>query len=443
MEAKQVIAAAALTTGGKPSSSASNAPPPLPAAFGAMGPPAMPASAMGSPHISSSAMGPPGAPASAYRNPQPQAFRPQTPQTRSAQSIGQSPVRNVTINAPRADTPSRSQVASPTRTRRSSVSSFASELDHRFNISSTAPYAGMFNDGQATDPRMIQAITNTMIGEYLYKYTRKAGSKEMSTSRHRRFFWVHPYTRTLYWSEQDPTTAGKHQLKAKSVQIEAVRIVTDDNPMPPGLHRKSLVVTTPGRTIKFTAPTSQRHETWSNALTYLLLKTGAERDAESATGDDAEEFNPSLAAARSQSRNTGRSRASISSYVSRGSTKVGEQSQSQHPTLRANSAQGIRSQSQNRASLSNRLSAIAGSLASRHSSKSLAQHQQQAQPDLEAHNPNDSAEDLRKVIEQQERDADRLENVRACCDGEFDTYTCGARDLVVIFPQPVDRVSVC
>jgi hypothetical protein len=31
----------------------------------------------------------------------------------------------------------------------------------------------------------------------------------------------------------------------------------------------------------------------------------------------------------------------------------------------------------------------------------------------------DSAEDLRQVIEQQERDADRLENVRACCDGKF------------------------
>jgi hypothetical protein len=29
----------------------------------------------------------------------------------------------------------------------------------------------------------------------------------------------------------------------------------------------------------------------------------------------------------------------------------------------------------------------------------------------------DSAEDLRAVIEAQERDADRLENVRACCDG--------------------------
>ena len=32
----------------------------------------------------------------------------------------------------------------------------------------------------------------------------------------------------------------------------------------------------------------------------------------------------------------------------------------------------------------------------------------------------DSAEDLRAVIAQQEKEADRLENVRACCDGEYD-----------------------
>ncbi len=30
----------------------------------------------------------------------------------------------------------------------------------------------------------------------------------------------------------------------------------------------------------------------------------------------------------------------------------------------------------------------------------------------------DSAEDVRQMIEQQERESDRLENVRACCDGK-------------------------
>ena len=31
----------------------------------------------------------------------------------------------------------------------------------------------------------------------------------------------------------------------------------------------------------------------------------------------------------------------------------------------------------------------------------------------------ESAEDVRAVIQKQEQDADRLENVRACCDGKI------------------------
>ncbi|KIV99360.1 uncharacterized protein PV09_08906 [Verruconis gallopava] len=399
-EAKQAIAAAAAAAPPKPSSSASSTVPTP--AFGSMPPPTMPASA--------------------YRQSQQinQTSRPQTPRMNPHVAVAQSPARVTgASNTGRPSTASKVQVASPTTTRRSSVSSFASELDHRFNITSGGPFESVYNDGNVNDPRMIQAITQTMIGEYMYKYTRKAGSSEMSSTRHRRFFWVHPYTRTLYWSEKNPAEAGKEQVKAKSVQIEAVRIVTDDNPLPPGLHRKSLVVTTPGRTIKLTATTSQRHETWSNALTYLLLKTGAERDAESmAASEDAAEFNPALGGPRSTSRATGRSRASVSSYMSRATTtRTASPQRQQHATLRSSSAQGMRSHSQNRASLSNRLSAIAGSIASRHSRSSMATEH------LEEHNPNDSAEDLRRLIEQQEREADRLENVRACCDGQHDVAT--------------------
>lgn len=37
----------------------------------------------------------------------------------------------------------------------------------------------------------------------------------------------------------------------------------------------------------------------------------------------------------------------------------------------------------------------------------------------EASEVHDSAEDLREMIERQDREAGRLENVRACCDGKF------------------------
>jgi len=206
----------------------------------------------------SGAMGPPAVPASAYKSNQ-QPFRPRTPV-----SALPSPSKDRgTMRASVTSTPGgRSDAISPVPTRRSSVSSFASELDHRFNIQRSHMDNRGFNPNN-TDPRMVQAITQTMIGEYLWKYTRKAGREEMSSTRHRRFFWCHPYTRTLYWSEIDP--AGSASSKAKSVSIEAVRVVTDNNPMPPGIHRKSIVVITPHRSIKFTAPTSQRHETWFNA----------------------------------------------------------------------------------------------------------------------------------------------------------------------------------
>ena len=253
-------------------------------------------------------MGPPIAPASAYsRNLRSRAnSRPQTP---SQQGYPSPSSKGGTT--PRANRYSaRSRVS-----RRSSLSSFESDLDERFNIRSDGmPMPQGVAPG--TDPRMIQAITQTMIGEMMWKYTRKAGRGEMSNTRHRRFFWVHPYTRTLYWSDRDPASANRAELKSKSVAIEAVRVVTDDNPNPPGLHRKSIIIVTPGRSVQFTAQTSQRHETWFNALSYLLLRTGPDgqptNDTDGGLTDaDVEEFNPGY-------RRSARSRVSLASFRSQG-----------------------------------------------------------------------------------------------------------------------------
>lgn len=266
-------------------------------------------------------MMPPPMPPSAWRPPS--ANRARTPT-----GVNQSPARQ-TATTPRNQSLARGDYGTP-GTRRSSVSSFQSELDDRFGLTNRH-YVGQdgFEIAANTDPRMIQAITQTMIGEFLWKYTRKAGrSGEHSENRHKRFFWIHPYTRTLYWSQQDPSQPSQKELKAKSVPIQGVRVITDENIIPPGLHTKSLVVVTPGRSIKFTAPTAQRHETWFNALSYLLLRkdpsTADETNAAALggtpskstaslhqrtdtmsssnyTAEDIAEFNPSLFA-RSTSR---------------------------------------------------------------------------------------------------------------------------------------------
>ncbi|TQW01155.1 anucleate primary sterigmata protein A [Cordyceps javanica] len=353
-------------------------------------------------------MGPPLWPASAMK-------RPSTPSTRKRSGSGQN--GTPTPRAARTGVLVDFQQKPTAIGRQPSVSSFASDIDARFDLHATDMDPTGF--GPNTDPRMIQAITQTMIGEYLWKYTRKTGRGELSANRHRRYFWVHPYTRTLYWGDKDPSSAGRSELKAKSVPIEAVRVVTDDNPMPPGLHRKSLVIIAPGRTIKFTCPTGQRHETWFNALSYLLVRTepqatyDAEDVAGSITREDVDEFNPQYGRRPALGHRPGQ--LSVSSHNSRSvrtdsaadmySMAVPTLTPTRHRTVLANKAsKGTLNKISGYWKLSSLRSRAGGSNTDLYSTNQV----------------HDSAEDLRELIERQDRDADRLENVRACCDGKHD-----------------------
>jgi hypothetical protein len=144
----------------------------------------------------------------------------------------------------------------------------------------------------STDPAVIHAITQTMIGEFLYKYTRRVVGKGHGEKRHKRFFWVHPYTKTLYWSSADPGASNVGESNAKSgscavpsdkmllltpslctAYIDAVKQVIDPNPLPPGLHQYSIIVYTPQREMKFTAPTKERHEIWFKVLAFRWILT--------------------------------------------------------------------------------------------------------------------------------------------------------------------------
>ena len=123
----------------------------------------------------------------------------------------------------------------------------------------------------STDPAIIHAITQTMIGEYMYKYTRKTmGRGGHSDKRHRRYFWLHPYTKMLYWTISDPGGAKVSEGTSKSAPIESVRVVEDSNPSPPGLHGESIIITTASREVKISAPNRERHEAWLAALEYLV-----------------------------------------------------------------------------------------------------------------------------------------------------------------------------
>ncbi|KAF4468646.1 Anucleate primary sterigmata A [Fusarium albosuccineum] len=378
----------------------------------------------GSSHGTQSNMGPPLWPASALKH------RPSTPGQRpsspmSARATAKATPRAVRNGGGYGELGTHSPAKLTDASRKSSVSSFASELDSRFNMRPGEMGIDPTGFGPNTDPRMIQAITQTMIGEYLWKYTRKTGRGEMSENRHRRYFWVHPYTRTLYWSDRDPSSAGRSESKAKSIAIEAVRVVTDDNPMPPGLHRKSLVIISPGRTVKFTCTTGQRHETWFNALSYLLLRThddvqaDTEDMAENFTREDVEEFNPQFGQ-RAANGTRPVAPPSLSSYNSRTtrneSPAVG--ASMNIPTLTPK-AQPQRPGTLSKLSGYWKGSQLSGTFSSRRGRGASAQNVNI----YEASEAHDSAEELREIIERQDREAARLENVRACCDGKHDVGT--------------------
>lgn len=123
------------------------------------------------------------------------------------------------------------------------------------------------------DRHIVSIVTQVLVGEYLYKYTRRLALSGISDNRHERFFWVHPYTMTLYWSADNHTVDFRHNGRAKSIPILGVRQEEDANPLPVGLFHKSIIVQSSERVVKITCSTRQRHNIWYSALLYLLKRT--------------------------------------------------------------------------------------------------------------------------------------------------------------------------
>ncbi|SCU94080.1 LADA_0G06392g1_1 [Lachancea dasiensis] len=123
-----------------------------------------------------------------------------------------------------------------------------------------------------SEPSIIPALTQTVIGEYIYKYYRRLGPLSTFMSRHERYFWVHPYTMTLYWSTNNPVLENPATNKTRAAAILGVEAVDDPNPYPVGLYHKSIVVKTESRSIKITCASRQRHNIWFNSLRYLVQR---------------------------------------------------------------------------------------------------------------------------------------------------------------------------
>ena len=268
----------------------------------------------------------------------------------------------------------------------SSLSSFASEIDERFNRINQAGQQDVGTSETAADPVTIESITKTMIGTYMYKYTRKPGRQEISDNRHKRYFWMHPYTRTLYWSVYNPVTAPEGAI-IKSAPVLAIRIVADHNPMPAGIHRMSIYISTPKRTLKITAIDSHDHEDWVRALLFLNQGEGSPSNGGS----------PSKAWMNS-----------VSSHSTRSRTITPEDTDE---TIRAKPAASRRGRANQ--SVSSRMSLLFRPPSSR-SVLNLSQDDTEAaviQPKASQLSLDDVANGM------------GLDNVRSCCGGQHDVST--------------------
>ncbi|GAA5805354.1 hypothetical protein HPULCUR_010870 [Helicostylum pulchrum] len=107
-------------------------------------------------------------------------------------------------------------------------------------------------------------VMHTMIGEWMMKYTRNRIGHTISNKCHRRFFWLHPYNKTLYWSQQEPGVKGG-EYKAKSVCIESFFVDKKQSGSTP-----VIVIKSTARDIRLKCITKDSHEKWVQSLNDLL-----------------------------------------------------------------------------------------------------------------------------------------------------------------------------
>lgn len=174
------------------------------------------------------------------------------------------------------------------------------------NTANSHESTGSHNQGTG----VVDAIAQTMVGEWMFKYVRRRKSfgvpdgnsrDDSSNDRHKRWVWLAPYERAILWSSKQPSSGsallGKSGRKRKltgsrncimcisitmltmgTVTIQSVLDVKDDNPSPKGiqpLFNRSILILTPQRALKFTAISAERHYTWLTALSFLAHSSQA------------------------------------------------------------------------------------------------------------------------------------------------------------------------
>ncbi|AEO62332.1 uncharacterized protein THITE_2106394 [Thermothielavioides terrestris NRRL 8126] len=146
--------------------------------------------------------------------------------------------------------------------------------------------------GAKQPPTVVDAIAQTMVGEWMFKYVRRRksfsmpdskGGDDNSNDRHKRWVWLAPYERAILWSSKQPASGSALLGKSgRKLTIQSVLDVKDDNPPPKGvtqLFNRSILILTPERALKFTATNAERHYIWLTSLSFLAHSNQAIPDA--------------------------------------------------------------------------------------------------------------------------------------------------------------------
>ncbi|KAL1310968.1 hypothetical protein AAFC00_001188 [Neodothiora populina] len=142
------------------------------------------------------------------------------------------------------------------------------------------------SDENDQEGAIVDAIAATMVGEWLWKYVRRRKSFVLGdttpgddgthgVTRHKRWVWLSPYERTIMWSTKQPNSGSALMGKnGRKLTIKSVLDVKDEKPLSKTsasdvVFDRSILILTPERALKFTAPNSDRHYLWLTALSFL------------------------------------------------------------------------------------------------------------------------------------------------------------------------------
>ncbi|KJZ76335.1 hypothetical protein HIM_04417 [Hirsutella minnesotensis 3608] len=163
---------------------------------------------------------------------------------------------------------------------------------HRHQLSNTTDFTNNTEPVSQTSasqkPGIVDAISHTMVGEWMLKYVRRrrsfgmpehTGKDDSSNDRHKRWVWLAPYERAILWSSKQPSSGSALMGKSgRKLKIQSVLDVKDDNPAPkvmPSVFNRSILILTPQRALKFTAVSAERHYLWLTALSFLAHSSQA------------------------------------------------------------------------------------------------------------------------------------------------------------------------